>query len=577
MLHDAIEVIMKPELYKIILIALAGALPVACDSMYGDAAERLNPKYLNPVYYAQSALSKKNRIGGTGSDAARSLAICPDHGFVVAGYVTGDADLDGDQAIGASPETASGASGGRDILISRFDRGHKLLWSKRLGGTGADEAYGAAVDPAGNIIIVASVYGAADLNGDGIIDASPSRETPAAGVNGDSDIAIIKFSSKGELIWARRLGGLNHDEGFCVAVDRQNNVIVCGTVEGTADLNGDGDTADPSETQSGVYGLVDAFVAKLDSDGNTLWFKRIGGASNDGAKSAAADTSGNIIIGGHMIGNADLNGDGDTSDSYEVPTPDVNGASDAFVSVFGSDGNHVWSKRLGGVGSDQINAVASDSAGNVIVAGWVYQYGDLDGDSQLVNDYPEYSNTDFIGSSAFDNDDIFVSVFDSTGIPRWSRRMGGVEADSAMALAITFSDEIVVAGSINGPADMTFNGDVDDIPVEQPSLEYLLDDVFISIIIPDGSSSRMIKRIGGENNDYCYSVAADDYDSVFISGSDNIIIAGSVIGNAQIGGDSGYSAMYPDIITGSLIYGAEDMFAARIFLNSSIRRFFYLP
>ncbi|MCA9365212.1 MAG: SBBP repeat-containing protein, partial [Candidatus Moranbacteria bacterium] len=89
--------------------------------------------------------------------------------------------------------------------------------------------------------------------------------------------------------WSKRLGGNNSDYAYSVIVDSHNNVIVSGYVDGDADLNGDGDTADGGEDATG-YGYDDVFVSVFDENGNFQWARRLGGNESDYTRSAVVDS-----------------------------------------------------------------------------------------------------------------------------------------------------------------------------------------------------------------------------------------------------------------------------------------------
>ena len=48
-------------------------------------------------------------------------------------------------------------------------------------------------------------------------------------------------------------------------------------------------------------GSIDAYVAKFDAQGNSLWAKSFGGTSNDYANSVAVDASGNAFVAGDFF------------------------------------------------------------------------------------------------------------------------------------------------------------------------------------------------------------------------------------------------------------------------------------
>src|SRR5437867_570055 len=80
-----------------------------------------------------------------------------------------------------------------------------------------------------------------------------------------------------DFVWAKQLGGSFSDIGLSIAVDSSGNVYTTGIFQGTADF-------DPGP---GTYNLTsasstfDVFISKLDSAGNFVWARRLGGANVD--------------------------------------------------------------------------------------------------------------------------------------------------------------------------------------------------------------------------------------------------------------------------------------------------------
>ena len=113
----------------------------------------------------------------------------------------------------------------------------------------------------------------------------------------------------------------------------------------------------------------------------TSWTKQLGSSSNDDAFGVATDSSGNVYVTGATTGGLD----GNTS-AY---------GNDLFVVKYNSSGTKQWTKQLGTSGHDNARGVATDSSGNVYVAGDTT--GGLDGNTSA-------------GSS-----DIFVVKYNSSG------------------------------------------------------------------------------------------------------------------------------------------------------------------
>ena len=97
---------------------------------------------------------------------------------------------------------------------------------------------------------------------------------------------------------------------------------------------------------------------------NITWAgtKQLGTSGEDVANGVATDSSGNVYVTGYTQGGLD----GTNA-----------GGSDLFVVKYNSSGTKQWTKQLGTSGIDSTNGVATDSSGNVYVAG--VTSGGLDG------------------------------------------------------------------------------------------------------------------------------------------------------------------------------------------------------
>ena len=100
---------------------------------------------------------------------------------------------------------------------------------------------------------------------------------------------------------------------------------------------------------------ADLFVVKYNSSGTKQWTKQLGTSSDDYANGVATDSSGNVYVTGDTYGGLD----GNTSAGY----------NDLFVVKYNSSGTKQWTKQLGTSGRDHARGVATDSSGNVFIAG----------------------------------------------------------------------------------------------------------------------------------------------------------------------------------------------------------------
>ena len=178
-------------------------------------------------------------LGGTGRDRGRAVAIDSANNIIVVG------------------RTGSDGAGGNDLLIAKYNSAGALQWDRTLGGTGTDFGDDVAIDSADNIIVVGY--------------------TNSDGAGGD-DLLIAKYDSVGTLQWDRTLGGTGTDQGFGVAIDSANNIIVVGY------------------TGSDGAGGNDVLIAKYNSAGALQWDRTLGGTGDDRGRGVAIDSANNIIV-----------------------------------------------------------------------------------------------------------------------------------------------------------------------------------------------------------------------------------------------------------------------------------------
>lgn len=76
--------------------------------------------------------------------------------------------------------------------------------------------------------------------------------------------------------WAKSIGGILYENSMDIALDNEGNIYACGQFEGTIDFD-----PGPGVSNLTSKGFTDIFVLKLDSAGNFLWAKSMGGSSND--------------------------------------------------------------------------------------------------------------------------------------------------------------------------------------------------------------------------------------------------------------------------------------------------------
>lgn len=202
--------------------------------------------------------------------------------------------------------------------------------------------------------------------------------------------------------WVKGIGGSGDDRGLSIAVDSQGNVYTTGCFYNTVDFDPGPNTAFLTS-----LGNNDAFVQKLDANGNFLWVKQIGGTFIQLATGIAIDSADNVYIGGTFSGTADFDPGIDT---VLLTASDSN--VDPFVEKLTSDGNFLWAKKFGGEYNDQLLTIGIDPLGNVCSTGFF----------SVVADFDPSSNNALLSSQG--ERDIFIHKMDTDGNFLWAKGIG---------------------------------------------------------------------------------------------------------------------------------------------------------
>ena len=193
--------------------------------------------------------------------------------------------------------------------------------------------------------------------------------------------------------------------GSDIRIDKNGNVFSTGSFNNTADF-------DPG---AGTYNLTSAgywdnYVSKLDTNGNFVWAKAMGGTLTDNSYGLALDAGGNVYTTGGFASTVDFDpGPG----TYNVTS---SASVDIFISKLDTDGNFVWVKQMPGTGIQYGMSIAVDGIGNV------YSIGDNLG----VTDFDPGAGTYNLSTSGYN--DIYLSKLAvvptfsdvSTGYWSWS-------------------------------------------------------------------------------------------------------------------------------------------------------------
>ena len=265
------------------------------------------------------------QMGSTGWDEGTSIAVDGKGNVYTTGNFKETVDFDPDIA---STFNLTAICEYGDIFISKLDSLGNFVWAKQFGGTGFQESNAITIDSSGNIYTTGSFIGQVDFDpGAGTFNLTSS--------GGDRDIFIQKIDVAGNFIWAKQISGISSispTDAFSIAVDATGNVYTTGYFDGTTDFD-----PDPVSTFNlTVIAYSDIFISKLDSLGNFVWAKQLGGTEGGVGYSIAIDGNGNVYSTGTIGATATVDFDPGPVTFYLTSSDPINSGS--YISKLDSSG-----------------------------------------------------------------------------------------------------------------------------------------------------------------------------------------------------------------------------------------------
>lgn len=300
-------------------------------------------------------------------------------------------------------------------LHASFGHAQNYFWGNSVSSSGFNQPGDLCVDINGDIISVGNFFNIADIQGGPAVLNLVS--------NGERDVFVIKYSSNGSILWAKSFGQSAIDMGKGVTTDAAGNIYIVGSFRNTVDLNPD--VAVSNFTSNGDS---DAFLLKLDANGNYLWAKTFGSPNFDDAQGVAIAPNGEIILTGLFTGLADFDpGSGTFGMGAQSGT-------ESYVLKLNSAGNFLWVKGLYGIGDDESYYVGVDATGNIYLSGNFDGTLDLDPGSGVNN----------VVSAG--NWDIFFLKLDASGNFLWGSSIGNTGDNYLVSFKVDSAGNLYAGG-----------------------------------------------------------------------------------------------------------------------------------
>ena len=212
-------------------------------------------------------------------------------------YVTGKyaGTIDFDPGAGVSNLSYVAGAGTTDIFVTKLDASGNFAWAKSMGGSNHDVANAITVDASGNVYTTGWFNGTSDFD--------PGAATYNLTTTAFYDVFISKLDASGNFIWAKSFGGFSYEAAASIAVDVFGNVYTTGYFNGTVDFDPGAGVTNLSAVGTNYS---DAFISKLNSAGNLVWAKKVGGTGGEYGAGITTDAAGNIFTTGYYESTVDF-------------------------------------------------------------------------------------------------------------------------------------------------------------------------------------------------------------------------------------------------------------------------------
>ena len=334
--------------------------------------------------------SNKN-LGGTQSDVPVGFEQLPDSGYIILASSSSNMGFDKSQ----NNRDPFGMSS--DFWLIRLDKNGNKLWDKTIGGSSSDRPAALLVLPDGYVLSGTSTSGISGEKTDS--------------VRGGDDFWIVKTDLLGNVLWDRTVGGLSNDELTCMAYTSDHYLVLGGWTL----------SAIGADKISAPFGDFDFWWVKLDTLGNFILEKTLGGLLGDNCFGMTPTTDKGVIMAGYS--NSPI--------SFTKSQPSQ-GLYDFWVLKVDSIGRKIWDKTIGGQGDDYAFSVCSMPGLNngYIVGG--FSFSGIGGNKSEANR---------------GQDDFWAVRISALGNIVWDKTVGGDLEDELARVMISRQNEILLSGT----------------------------------------------------------------------------------------------------------------------------------
>ncbi|MCO5252626.1 MAG: T9SS type A sorting domain-containing protein [Candidatus Kapabacteria bacterium] len=263
------------------------------------------------------------------------------------------------------------SAGRDDVFVAKLNNSGAWQWAVRGGSSQFDVGNSIDIDPSGNLYITGGFENIATFGSHSVTSG------------GGDDIFIAKLNNSGTWLWAVAAGTNSFQEyGSDVKFSSSGHVYATGTFKGLCLFGG--------QYLIGA-GNSDGFITKLDTAGNWIWSRSIGGPGFDVGKGISVDATGGVMAVGYYSSSATISGTTIQSDASRA----------SYIVRLASDGSVLYAKSDSNSAFSEARAVADIGGGAHVIAGIYYgqvSFGSLEISEAISLDMNSYFAFDGVAS-----------------------------------------------------------------------------------------------------------------------------------------------------------------------------------
>ena len=327
------------------------------------------------------AIPGGNQSGGCCDDRALGMHVTPAGDVFITGTFWSSYYLGVRGAPGTIDVPGSQRNAHDNSLLAKIDTDGNPQWVIGFGGDNTsggcswpiydadDHSYDVKVDSDG-FIYVTGFFSGYDADFDGFTITNPEWGNDCQPMG-----YIGKLDSNGTWLWVDKFDGIKDQRGSRdnrLAIDQFSNIYVVGGFQD----RGPNQVANFGPFSLNSNGEWDAFIFKMDKEGNWLWAEGIGSNKTDRANSIAIDICDDIYITGEyrnpmVFSGANASNGSDTLSHKQK--------RDVFIAKMNNQGQWKWAKRARSSSTDKPYQMSVDRNKQVFLCG-------TSGDSLKFND-----------------------------------------------------------------------------------------------------------------------------------------------------------------------------------------------